>query len=103
MNDNNLNPIACTLPSEKFAKRRKQIIERLFQKTIERHELEDGFEFVFPDDGQLIAELTEFVRFERDCCAFLTFELIFDPQRGPIHLRCRGPEGAKEAVRRMFT
>lgn len=102
MSYNNLSTIACTLPSEEFAKRREQTIERLFQKTIERRELEDGFEFVFPGDRQLIAELTEFVRFERDCCAYLTFELIFDPQRGPVHLRCRGPKGAKEAIRQMF-
>ena len=102
MSDSSSNPIACTLPSEEFAQRRGHLIEHLFQKTIGRLELEDGFEFVFSGDEQLIAELTEFVSFERGCCAFLTFELIFDPQRGPIHLRCRGPEGAKEAVRQMF-
>lgn len=103
MSDNHSGPIACTLPSEEFAKRRREIIEHLFQKTVERLELEDGFEFVFSGDEELIAELTEFVRFERGCCGFLTFELIFDPQQGPIHLRCRGPEGAKEAVRQIFT
>jgi hypothetical protein len=96
------SPIVCTLPSEEFAKRRGHVI-KLFQKTIGRLELEDGFEFVFSGEEKLIEELLDFVKVERGCCAILTFELIFDPQRGPIHLRCRGPKGAKEAVHQMFT
>jgi hypothetical protein len=40
--------------------------------------------------------LTEFIVFERGCCPFFTFELLFEPEGGPIRLRALAPEGAKE-------
>ncbi|MBI4409686.1 MAG: hypothetical protein HY561_08265 [Gemmatimonadetes bacterium] len=39
----------------------------------------------------------EFILFERGCCPFLRFELEFEPG-GPLWLRIRGPEGAKEFI-----
>src|SRR5262249_1683466 len=94
-------PIACTLSSEDFA-RRQQVIRKLLQKTVERHELEDGFEFVFPSSETTLAELVDFVDFERNCCRFLSFELVVNLGNGPIHLRLRGPDGSKEAIRQIF-
>lgn len=37
-----------------------------------------------------------FVVLERKCCPFLTFELVFEQEGGPIALRMRGPGGTKE-------
>ena len=39
---------------------------------------------------------------ERDCCAFFTFELMFQPQHGPISLRLRGPDGVKDFMNVML-
>jgi len=94
-------PIACTLSSEDLA-RRQQVIHQLLQKTLERRELEDGFEFIFSPTEAILAELVDFVGFERKCCRFLSFELVLDSGDGPIHLRLRGPDGAKEAIRQIF-
>jgi hypothetical protein len=95
-------PIACTLTSKELADRRQRVIKKLFQKAIERRELEDGFEFAFAASEAVLAELFEFVTFERQCCQFLTFELAFDLGGGPVHLRLRGRDGAKEAIRQIF-
>jgi hypothetical protein len=95
-------PIACTLSSEDLACR-QELIRELFQKTVERRELDDGFEFVFPSSEAILAELVDFVGFERKCCRFLSFELVLDLGDGPIHLRLRGPDGAKEAIRQIFS
>ena len=94
-------PIACTLSSEDLA-RRQQVIRTLFQKTLERRESEDGFDFTFPGGDVIVAELFDFIRFERKCCQFLSFELAFEPAEGPIHLRLLGCKDAKEAVRQIF-
>ena len=61
-------------------------------------ELEDGYEFRFPGSEEWATRLTEFIVFERECCPFLAFELVFEPEGGPIRLRVRGPEGVKEIV-----
>jgi hypothetical protein len=94
-------PIACTLSSEDLV-RRRQVIHQLLQKATERLELEDGFEFVFPSSEALLAKVVDFVSFERKCCPFLSFEVVLQLGDGPIHLRLRGREGAKEAIRQIF-
>src|SRR5689334_13660361 len=99
--ENNNPPIACTLSSEDLAQRR-QVIHQLFEKAAERRELEDGFEFAFPSSEAILAHVVDFVSFERKCCPFLSFEIVLQVGDGPIHLRLRGREGAKEAIRQIF-
>jgi hypothetical protein len=94
-------PIACTLSGPEQAERGVEV-EGIFGGCLRAGELEDGHEFVFPGDEEWAARLTEFIVFERRCCSFLTFELAFEPEGGPIRLRIRGPEGAKDIVAEMF-
>jgi hypothetical protein len=95
-------PIVCTLSADQLAQRREHVIKELFQKTLERRELQDGFEFVFPSSEAVLAEVVEFVAFERKCCRFLSFEVAFEPGEGPIHLRLLGCEDAKDVIRQIF-
>src|SRR5690242_2750993 len=95
-------PILCTLSPEQVAQRREHVIKQLFQKTLERRELQDGFEFVFPSSEAVLAEVVEFVAFERKCCRFLSFEVAFEPEEGPIHLRLLGCQDAKDVIRQIF-
>jgi len=39
---------------------------------------------------------------ERECCPFLTFELVALPNQGPLIVRVTGPDGTKEFVRSVF-
>lgn len=95
-------PIVCSLSPDQLAHRREHVIRELFQKTLERKELVDGFEFVFPSSEAVLAEVVEFIAFERKCCQFLSFELAFEPKEGPIHLRLLGCQDAKDVVRQIF-
>ncbi len=61
-------------------------------------ELEDGYAFVFPGSAEWAARLVELVNAERTCCPFSAFELVFQPDLGPVLLKIRGPEGAKEFI-----
>jgi hypothetical protein len=90
-------PLACNLSGEELALRRGEVA-KILAGRLQAEELEDGYEFRFPGNGEWATRLTEFVVFERGCCPFLAFELIFEPGGGPIRLRVRGPGGAKEIV-----
>jgi hypothetical protein len=39
---------------------------------------------------------------ERECCPFLTFELVAHPNLGPVNLRVTGPPGAKDFLKTVF-
>jgi hypothetical protein len=88
-------PIACSLSLEDRADRNAQIV-RLFSQRSETRELSDGYAFRFPADSA--APLLEFVEGERRCCPFLTFELVFEPQAGPVWLRVRGTAEIKTFI-----
>jgi hypothetical protein len=39
---------------------------------------------------------------ERVCCPFLTFEVVAQPNHGPLLVRITGPEGSKEFLRAIL-
>jgi hypothetical protein len=89
-------PVACTL-TEAELRSRGDIVTPLFARAEEVCELEDGYAFRFPATPENAAELLDFALFESRCCAFLSYELIFDPGHGPLWLQLRGSSpGAKE-------
>jgi hypothetical protein len=94
-------PLACSLSGPKLAKRRGEL-EEIFEGCLRMDELDDGYEFLFSGSGEWAAGLTEFVVFEGECCPFFVFELVFEPEAGPIRLRVRGPEGVKGIIAEMF-
>jgi hypothetical protein len=95
-------PIACTLPENEKAERRDQIDTNISSAVESIIELEDGYEFRFSKGDGVMQNIFQFVEQERRCCRFLTFELIFEPDEGPVTLRLRGPEGAKEFIQSMI-
>ncbi len=96
-------PIACELSEEGQRSRRDEISHKLFSGCKDVRELEDGYEFVFPGAQEWIEGLARFVAEERECCRFFAFELLFEPDLGPVSLRMRGPVGTKEVLEGQFT
>jgi hypothetical protein len=39
---------------------------------------------------------------ERECCPFLTFELVAQPNMGPVIVRVAGPAGTKEFLKTVL-
>ncbi len=93
-------PLACSLSGAQQPRRQEEVA-KLFEGCLRVDELEDGYEFRFPGSAQWAVRLTEFIIFERGCCPFFAFELVFEPGEGPIRLRVRGPEGVKDLVSEM--
>jgi hypothetical protein len=96
-------PIACELSEGGQRSRREEISRELFSGCKDMRELEDGYEFVFPGGEEWIERLARFVAEERECCRFFAFELLFEPELGPVSLRMRGPAGTKEFLAGQFT
>jgi hypothetical protein len=90
--------IVCTLSAEDQAKR-GEVTSDLLGDAEQVRELPDGYAFRFPGSEDWAARLLDHVVFERRCCRFFTFELVFEPDQGPIWLHLRGPAGVKELVR----
>jgi hypothetical protein len=91
-------PIACSLTTPEL-RAREQVVQREVVAVVqETRDLADGYALRFPGDAAWLNTLAEFIRFERECCPFFTFELHCEPQHGPLWLHLRGPEGVKKFV-----
>jgi hypothetical protein len=90
--------IACKLLGREFAARKEAITRDLFAHAERVDELPDGFAYQFPAVGPWPAKVLEFVETERQCCPFFTFEIVFEPNDGPLRLRLRGSEEIKAFI-----
>jgi hypothetical protein len=91
-------PIACILPDDAYQARRGELQTAVCNHIQTSRELSDGYGFQFPGTDEWAAKLLEFITFERECCAFITFELLFEMEKGPIWLNLRGGDGVKTFV-----
>jgi hypothetical protein len=95
-------PIACNLSEADLALREAEIANDIFRGCEQVEELADGYAFKFQEAEHWAGRLLSFVLEERKCCPFFTFDLIFEPQKGPIWLQLRGDERVKLFVKENF-
>ena len=95
-------PLACNLPDDKLGERVDQIVTDLFATSISQLELEDGYEWHFSYSASQFQSLTQFIAAESECCPFFRFELIVEPNRGPLILRLRGDDQVKAFIESIF-
>ena len=72
---------------------------RYFVQPRKTEELQEGYAFRLPGDGERIRLIAELIVAERECCHFLTFEVSALPNIGPVIVRVIGPAGTKEFLR----
>jgi hypothetical protein len=65
-------------------------------------EVEDGYQFMFLNESELIRKIAEFISNERLCCPFLSFSLNIASNLEPISLSLTGPIGTQEFLRAEF-
>jgi hypothetical protein len=101
MNSSGL-PIACNLNDAEFRERRGDLLNTFQRVLLETRELDAGYAYRFPSDGNWIAELAQLITFERACCPFLSFTLRIEPANGPLWLDLTGPDGTKDFLRSLL-
>ena len=95
-------PIACLLSEADQARRGAEIADRLFAHAAETRELADGYAARLPGGDEWFDRVAAFVAAERRCCPFFRFEIVSEPDGGPIWLSLRGEPGVKEFVAATF-
>jgi len=100
-------PLVCDMNVFTPAERESHIqnTTNLFQSVQAIQEVENGYEFIFPNPGspETLAAFTEFIHNERLCCPFLKFTLIVNTDPQPISLTLSGPESTQEFLRAEFS
>jgi hypothetical protein len=90
--------LACKLTSAELQERKATVLASLREKVIEKRELRDGYAFKFPGSDEVLDELTEFIKTERECCDFFTFNLSISGDKGEAWLELTGAKGAKDFI-----
>jgi hypothetical protein len=95
-------PIACTLTEAELEQRREAIMDafRRMQATIT--ELPEGYVFICAATSKALMQVTQLVDMERQCCPFLTFNIVVDAATAPIRLEVTGPKDAKAVIAEFF-
>jgi hypothetical protein len=74
----------------------------LIQAVQSIQEVENGYEFIFPNETALIAKIGKFISNERLCCSFLEFTLKIVSNSEPVSLALTGPIGTREFLQAEF-
>jgi hypothetical protein len=91
--------LVCTLTSAEMKERKATVIANLQKELIEKKELKDGYAFKFKGTDAMVDELTSFIKTERECCSFFTFNLSVAGDKSAAWLELSGPEGAKDFIK----
>ena len=94
-------PIACDLnaltPAER--ERRRTLVGALAQATVDRAELDHGFELRVDVAKLDLPALAEWIALERRCCPFLNFTIELAAGDGPVTVALSGADGVKDFLR----
>ena len=91
--------VACKLTTPELRKRKEEVIAVLKSKVLEKVELKDGYRYTFEGSDAMMDSLVEFIKTERQCCNFFTFNLTVSDDESSLWLSLTGPDGAKEFIK----
>lgn len=87
-------PVVCTLTPSTIATRKAALLPGLVRRAEGREDTAAGMRFKLPADA--LAAVLQTVDAERQCCRFLRFEIVVEPDGGPIWVELAGPPGTRE-------
>ena len=96
---NKTSELSCKLTTPELQKRKATILESLRKQMIERKELPHGVAFKFTGTDKMVDELIEFIKTERVCCDFFTFNLSISGDKSEAWLELTGVEGTKDVIK----
>jgi hypothetical protein len=101
---NSATPVLCNMSVFTATERESHIrtTTQLFQAVEAVREIENGYEFAFPNETG-ISKIAEFISKERLCCPFLKFTLMVSSDRELLSLSLTGPVGTREFLRLEFS
>ena len=88
--------IMCDLSPAALHARRDGLLAELLTRTDAHDALADGHRLRFAPSDDVLSTIARVIDAERQCCRFLRFHLIVEPDNGPIILELTGPAGTRE-------
>ncbi len=64
-----------------------------------KKELKDGYAYKFPGSDDVVAKLNEFIKTEKECCDFFTFNLKVSSDKSTAWLEITGENGVKDFIK----
>ena len=101
---NSETALVCNMGVLTPAQREAHILTttQLMQAVQRVQEVENGYEFAFPNETEFISKIVEFIANERLCCPFLRFTLNVVSNTEPVFLLLTGPSGTQEFLKAEF-
>jgi hypothetical protein len=101
---NTESPLICNMdvftPSQREAHIHNTI--ELIQAIQAVQNVDNGYEFTFPNESVMISKIAEFISNERLCCPFLNFTLDVLSNTEVVALSLTGPIGTQDFLRVEF-
>ena len=95
-------PIACTLSPAALQARREGLLADLVRRADTCEQLPEGLRLRFAPSGETLSLLAQAIEAERQCCRFLRFEIVVEPDGGPMSLELSGPAGTGDFIAALF-
>ena len=94
-------PKGCALSQTEMGGR-VSLLHEISKGVLESKEFEDGYGFRFAPEARWLQALTEIILLERECCTFLQFAIVAEPNDGPIWFEVRGSKKVKSFLKNQF-
>jgi hypothetical protein len=91
-------PVVCTLDPAAVKARREGLLADLLRRADAHEDMPTGHRLRFEAAEDTLAAIARTVEAERHCCRFLRFQIVVEPDGGPIWLELTGPPGTREFV-----
>ena len=93
-------PIACDLGAISASDRPRydELRRMVGAAVVGQRDLPDGVAIQIATERMALAQLAEWISFERKCCPFLEFRIDVAPKSGPVWLSLTGGPGVKELL-----
>jgi hypothetical protein len=89
--------LVCKLTSKELQERKKTVVATLKKLLLEKKETDNGFRYKFEGSDNNLDLLNDFIKTERMCCDFFTFQLTVE--EGTAWLELSGPVGTKDFIK----
>jgi len=98
------SPLACDLDAISASDRPRynELRKMLAASAVGKRDLPDGIAVKIATDRMPLAQLAEWISFERKCCPFFEFKVEVAPESGPVWLSLTGRPGVKEFLAQAF-
>ncbi|MBE7174154.1 MAG: hypothetical protein INR73_26500 [Williamsia sp.] len=88
----------CKLTAAELRERKILVLASLKKQVLKKRALKNGFAYKFAGSDAMVDELVTFIKTERTCCDFFTFQLSISGDKRESWLKITGPEGAKDFI-----